>query len=168
MEIQKDNRRNSGAYVGATILIVIGLFALIGNLGGNQYFGESIPLGIGVAFLAAYALTRRFGFLVPGGILTGVGTGLLLSTLAGSSDGGPFTVIGGGVGFLLIFCIDMLVTHQTTRWWPVIPGSLMVVIGAGTTTGNEEVWRQVQVWSPVMLIVLGILLLLTRIRQQKL
>lgn len=168
MEIQKDNRRNSGAYVGATILIVIGLCALLSNLSGNAYFGESIPFGIGAAFLVAYALTRHYGFLVPGGILTGVGTGLLISSLAGWSDGGPYTVIGGGVGFLLIFFIDMLVTGQTVRWWPVIPGSLMVVIGAGTTTGNQEVWRQIQIWSPVMLIALGVLLLLTRMRQQKL
>ena len=55
MEIRNDRSRNSGAYVGATLLIVIGLCALVANLWGSKYVYESIPLAIGVAFLVAYA-----------------------------------------------------------------------------------------------------------------
>src|SRR5690348_12742790 len=116
------NSRNSGAYVGAAILIVIGLVALVGNLGGGQFVYASIPLAMGVAFLVAYGLTRNYGFLVPGGILSGVGGGALVSTLVNGSEAGVYVVLALGLGFLLIFAIDMLVTGTAVRWWPVIPG----------------------------------------------
>jgi uncharacterized membrane protein len=165
MEIRNDRNRNSGAYVGATLLIVLGLSALVANLWGSKYGYESIPLAIGVAFLVAYALTHQYGFLVPGGILSGVGAGLLASSLINASDAGPYVVIGGGVGFLLIFCIDMLVSRAAMRWWPVIPGGLMVLIGTGTAGENQDVLRQFEVWSPVVLIAIGVLILFARLRQ---
>ena len=135
MSIRSDKTRNSGDYIGATLLIVIGICALVANLWGKKYVEESIPLAIGVAFLVAYGLTRRYGYLVPGGILSGVGAGVLTSSLLNASDGGPYTVIGGGLGFLLIFCVDTLVSRGTMRWWPVIPGGLMVLtsLGGGST-----------------------------------
>jgi len=165
MEIRNDRSRNSGAYVAATLLIVIGLCALVANLWGSKYVYESIPLAIGVAFLVAYGLTRQYGFLVPGGILSGVGAGLLASSLINASDGGPYVVIGGGIGFLLIFCVDMLVTRNTMRWWPVIPGGLMVLVGAGTAGESQGLIRQFEVWSPILLIALGVLILVARLRQ---
>lgn len=165
MEIRNDRSRNSGAYVGATLLIVIGLCALVANLWGSKYAAESIPLAIGVAFLGAYALTRQYGFLVPGGILFGVGAGLLASLLIKGTDGGPYVVIGGGIGFLLIFCVDMLMSRTTKRWWPVIPGGLMVLVGAGTAGETQGLIRQFETWSPLLLITLGVLILVARLRQ---
>jgi hypothetical protein len=165
MDTRNDMTRNSGAYVGATLLIVIGLCALVANLWGSKYVYESVPFAIGVAFLVAYALTRQYGYLVPGGILSGVGAGLLTSSLLNASDGGPYTVIGGGIGFLLIFCVDMLVSRITMRWWPVIPGGLMVLIGTGMAGENQDLIRQFEIWSPLLLIALGVVILVARIRQ---
>lgn len=167
MEIQRDSGRNSGAYVGATILIVIGVCALVANLGGSTYVYESIPLAIGVAFLVAYALTRRYGFLVPGGILSGVGAGVLTSSILNVSDGGPYVLIGGGIGFLLIFCVDALVSRSTARWWPVIPGGLMLLAGGGTLSQSNDFRRQFEIIAPLLLIGLGVLILLSRTRQTK-
>jgi hypothetical protein len=153
--------------VGATLLIVIGLCALVANLWGSKYVYESIPLAIGVAFLVAYALTRQYGFLVPGAILFGVGAGLLASSLLNASDGGPYVVIGGGIGFLLIFCVDMLVSGNTNCWWPVIPGGLMVLVGAGTAGENQGFIRQLEVWSPILLVALGVFILVAHLRQPR-
>jgi hypothetical protein len=158
--------RNSGAYVGAAILIVIGLIALVANLGGSSYVYQSIPLVIGVAFLLAYSLTRQYGFLVPGGILTGVGAGVLTSSLSDPAAGGAYVVLAIGLGFLLIFAVDVLVSRATSRWWPVIPGGLMLLIGTGIASDSEGVTRQLQVWSPVLLIALGVLILLARVRER--
>ena len=165
MEIQHNRARNPGAYVGAAILIVIGLTALIANLGGEKYAYEAIPFGIGAAFLVAYALTRQYGYLVPGAILTGVGAGVLGASLFNAADGGPYGAIGAGIGFLLIFGVDMLVSRETTRWWPTIPGALMILVGAGAAGQDQEFFRQIQIWSPALLIVLGVLLLVTRVRR---
>jgi hypothetical protein len=165
MEIGNEPNRSSGAYVGATLLIVIGVFAFAANIWNSRYLSESIPLAIGIAFLVAYALTRRYGFLVPGGILSGAGAGVLASSLLNVLDGGPYVVIGGGIGFLLIFCVDMLVSRQAMRWWPVIPGGLMVLIGAGSAGENQGFVRQLEIWSPLLLVAVGVLILIARRRQ---
>jgi hypothetical protein len=165
MEIRNEPNRNSGAYVGATLLIVIGVFAFAANIWGSRFLYESIPLAIGIAFLVAYTLTRQYGFLVPGGILSGAGAGVLASSLLNGLDGGPYVVIGGGIGFLLIFCVDMLVSRHTMRWWPVIPGGLMVLIGAGSAGENQGFIKQLEIWSPLLLIAVGVLILIARRRQ---
>lgn len=165
MENSQRTNRNSGAYVGAVLLIVIGAAALIANLGGSDYVYRGLPLAAGLAFLVAYGLTRRYGFLVPGGILTGAGSGLMAAYIAGAGDAGPYTVIGGGLGFLLIFTIDVLVSRDTTRWWPVVPGGLMVLAGAVGDNNKQAVIRDFEVWSSLLLIGLGLLILFTRLRR---
>jgi hypothetical protein len=165
MDSAQKTRRDRGAYVGAALLILVGIAALIGNLGGGSYVYESIPFGLGLAFLVAYAMTRQYGFLVPGGILTGVGAGVLASSLLNVADGGAYVAIGGGAGFLLIFVVDGLVSKVATRWWPVIPGALMLVVGVQAATDNQELWRQVGLWSPALLILLGLLIIVARARR---
>lgn len=162
-----DNTRrpgNSGAYVGAALLIVIGLIGLVANIGGSQYVAELIPLAIGFTFMVAYAMTRNYGFLVPGAIVSGVGLGVLTSSLAGASDLGPFAVLGLGLGFVLIFVVDMLVTRASQRWWPLIPGGVMLLIGTGMASQSDGLLR-VDIWAPALLIGLGLLLLIVRMRQ---
>lgn len=154
----------SGSYVGAIILIVIGVVALAANLGGGKYVGDSLLLALGLAFLIGYAFTRRYGYLVPGGILTGLGGAVLATSLSGTSDGGAYALIGGGIGFLLIFALDLLVSRINRRWWPVIPGALMIVAGSATATGNDVFVRQAQVWAPVLLIAIGLVILIARPR----
>jgi hypothetical protein len=166
MVTQNNKARDSGAYVGAAILILIGVCALIGNLGGGKYVYEAIPLALGVAFAIAYVTTRQYGFLVPAGILTGVGAGLLLSSLLNMNDAGTLVVIGGGLGFFAIFAVDMLIANISVRWWPLIPGGLMLVVGASTASDNQEIIRQLQMWSPLLLIGIGVVLLLAQGRRR--
>ncbi|HET7421675.1 MAG TPA: hypothetical protein VFL27_14950 [Candidatus Dormibacteraeota bacterium] len=163
MDTRKDH--NSGAYVGATLLIVIGLAALVANLGGSTFVYESIPLGFGIAFLVAYALTRQYGFLVPGGILSGLGGGLLTSSLLNAADGGPYIVSGLGLGFLLIFAVDILVSGKALRWWPVIPGGILLLVGTEIASGSDSFLRTFQIAAPIALIVIGVALLVTRARR---
>jgi hypothetical protein len=164
METQpkQTDTRNSGAFVGAALLIVIGVGALVANLGGGRTGEDAIPLAIGVAFMVAYALTRRYGYLVAGGILSGIGSGILTASLLGVTDSGPYAVIGGGLGFLLIYGLDLLSSGPRAHWWPVIPGSLMILIGGGLATDNEGFIRQVGIWSPLLLVALGVWILVTR------
>jgi hypothetical protein len=157
----------SGAYVGGAVLIVIGLLALVSNLSGINDIGEAIPLGIGLAFIAAYAMTRHYGFLVPGGILTGIGSGILAAFVVGVTDNGTYVVLGGGLGFLLIYAVDLLVTQVTLRWWPVIPGAAMLVIAGGMATQNQGLIRDMGLWSPLVLVVIGVWILVARSRAAK-
>ncbi len=159
--------RASGAYVGGAVLIVIGLVALFSNLTGIEKAGDAIPLGIGLAFMVAYAMTRSYGFLVPGAILTGVGSGILAASLAGANDNGVYVGIAGGLGFLLIYAIDILVSRVTQRWWPVIPGAAMLVITGETASRSGGLIGDIGLWSPLLLVVIGVWILIARGRSAK-
>ena len=167
MASQQQGTRSSGAYVGALLLIVIGLVALAANLGGDKYIYEAIPLVIGIVFFIAYASTRQYGLLVPAGILSGLGAGLLASSAFNATDqqAAPYLVDGIGLGFLSIFVIDLIVTRTAARWWPLVPGGVMVVVGSGATLTRQEVTDLFGIWVPVLLIGLGVSLLLSRARR---
>jgi hypothetical protein len=167
VEIKQQGANRSGAYVGGVLLIVIGLAALAANLGGDKYVYESIPLVIGIAFFVGYASTRRYGLLVPAGIFSGLGAGLLASSIVGATDQqvAPYLVDGIGLGLLSSFAIDLAVTRTAARWWPVVPGGMMVVIGSSASLTKSQVSDLLGVWVPVLLIVLGVSLLLTRPRR---
>lgn len=167
MENTQTNPRNSGAFIGAMLLILVGAIALFANLVGGAYVYESIPLAIGMAFAVAFILTRQYGFLVPAGILTGVGTGLLASSLLNANGNGAYLVLAIGLGFLAIYAVDVLVNSTAIRWWPLIPGGLMLVVGTGIASESQGPVRQLQVWAPSVLIALGLLILVTRARASR-
>lgn len=167
MENKQQGTRNTGAYVGAAILILVGLAALAANLGADTYVYESIPLVIGVAFFVAYAVTRKYGFLVPAGILSGLGIGILAPSLLNVTDqqAAPYVLAGIGLGFISIFAIDVLVTRTAVRWWPLLPGGVLVVIGSSASVANQQISDQFRIVVPVLLIVLGVSILLASRRR---
>ena len=68
--------RDLGGWLPGVILIAVGV-----TLFGVQLLhldADVIILVIGLVFATAYAATRRYGLLIPAGILTGLGTGILL------------------------------------------------------------------------------------------
>ncbi len=138
------------------ILIVIGatLFAI-------QWLhldADVIVLVIGLVFAGAYAATRRYGLLIPAGILSGLGAGILLEDFGVTRE--P-VVLGLGLGFLAIYGVDLATSRspQRARWWPLIPGAILIAVaGAGGAFGDEGGRTIQQAW-PVILIVIGAWLL---------
>jgi hypothetical protein len=137
------------------LLIAIGsalLLVMATDLG-----GEVFVLLIGAGFLGAYALTSAYGFLVPGGILTGLGTGILVESWGGPSEA---VTLGLGTGFLAIAVIDRLRGSTGSGWWwPLIPGSILTITAASTVTGLRDLGSYLL---PAALIVVGALLLVRR------
>jgi len=113
------------SFAGA-LLVVIGIALLLINLTGVG--GVAVVLLGGLAFLATYLATRSYGFLVPGGILTGFGAALVAQDLGLVADIG---LIGLGAGFLLIPLVQLLsgAPQDSGWWWPLIPGGILVVLG---------------------------------------
>ena len=138
------------------ILIVIGatLFAI-------QWLhldADVIVLVIGLVFAGAYAATRHYGLLIPAGILSGLGAGILLEDFGVTRE--P-VVLGLGLGFLAIYGVDLATSRspQRARWWPLIPGAILIAVaGAGGAFGDEGGRTIQQAW-PVILIVIGAWLL---------
>jgi len=141
------------------ILIVVGVTLFAVQL--LDLDADVIVLVIGLVFATAYAGTRRYGLLVPAGILTGLGTGILLEDFGAT---GEPVVLGLGLGFLAIYGIDLLTSgaREPGRWWPLIPGAILTVIaGASGAFGVEGERAIAQGW-PILLIAVGAWLLLRR------
>ncbi len=136
---------NRHALIGGLILITGGALTLLSRLVPDSWglgFGLFVLLGLGAAFLAAGILTREAGWLIPGGILTGIGAGValvdgplarLIPALPGD-EGGLFMLAFAG-GWFLITILSALFTDET-HWWPLIPGGIMALIGLAAGFGG--------------------------------
>jgi hypothetical protein len=144
----------------AATLIGIGAGSLaIRTLDVTTAGAAMIVLALGIAFLAAHLVTREYGLLVPGGILSGLGAGIVASqqlvTTEAVSSG--LIVLGLGLGFLSIWVIGQLLRVARRRWWPLIPGGILTLIGGSLVLGGQAV--QVLEFWPVGLVGAGLLVL---------
>lgn len=149
--------RDVSGWLPGLILIAVGLTLFAVQL--LSLNGDVIVLVIGLIFAVAFAATRRYGLLIPAGILTGLGAGILLENAGVVAE--P-VVLGLGIGFLAIYAVDLVVTGVPApgRWWPLIPGAILTVIaGVESTFGPEGARVIAQGW-PVILIAAGAWLLL--------
>jgi hypothetical protein len=149
--------------VPALVLIGIGVVLLIAQLTGIG--PEAVVAVIGAGFLIAYAATRTYGFLIPGGIMTGLGIGIVIEVEAAGSRGEP-VLLGLGIGFLAIYAVDAMVRRSAALWWPVIPGGILATIGVLVGTGREGWLQNAGSWWPAILIVIGALILLSQRRSE--
>lgn len=137
------------------ILVAIGLAVLAA-----EYFAltDAVVLGsIGAVFLIAYAFTRRYGFLVPGMILAvgAVGVGLQDS---GNDPSGGLVGLAFGAGFLGIYIVDAFV-RDGSRWWPLVPGTILTLVGANALVEGTLATDVVARLSPLVLVIAGVVIL---------
>jgi hypothetical protein len=144
-------RSDPGGLVAGLVIAGIGLFFLAGQL--EPDIGRFVTMFIGLALLAVFVVTREYGFLVPGSILTGVGIGIVLDSAAsGDAESGMMMLAIAG-GFLGIWVLGTLYRLPRNHWWPLIPGGILTLIGLVQMT-RTDVAGALQLW-PVVLIVLG-------------
>lgn len=149
------------------MLILIGLLvfaSMITDLPNMQWL---VLPGLALIFLLWGLLTHEFGLLIPGGVLAGIALGTYL--IQGPFADRPENLEGGiflltfSLGWLLISLLSLL-TKQGFQWWPLIPGSILGLIGAALLAGGAaasvlEVFGYA--W-PLVLVAVGIGLLLRR------
>ena len=143
--------RDSGRLTGL-LLIAGGLLWFVAAI--TDLDGTVVVPGAGAAFLIAYLATRRYGLLVPAGILIGLGAGLVVAAQGGPGEAVP---LGLGLGFVVITVIDAVLGDGEVAWWPLIPGGILTVVGGGQIAGIRDVGVYLV---PAALIVVGSLLLL--------
>ncbi len=141
------------------ILIGLGAFLFLAQVTGVG--AEAIVAVIGIGFLLAYGFTREYGFLVPGGIMTGLGFGIVWETNVGGAGGS--VVLGLGLGFIAIFVVDLLRKHTDAPWWPLVPGGILTTIGVLIESGEEGLLADLTWLWPLILIAAGAALLLTQL-----
>ncbi len=142
---------------GGAILVALGLALFI-----LQYVegaAESILFfGIAAVFLFFYFRQQRYGFLVPGCVLVGIGLGMLIDN-SGLRAADP-SALGMGIGFLLIYVIDRLFRGRTS-WWPLVPGGIML-FGA-VRSGDGWVNRILTEGWPLILVIIGLLVFMGKL-----
>jgi hypothetical protein len=144
----------------AIVLIVIGLGSLVAQVvQPTEAVGGWIVLLIGLGLLGAFAYTRLYGYLIPGGIMAGLGGGIIASftlDLTGQQTGGAI-VLGLGLGFLSIWVIGSILRLAENHWWPLIPGGILAVVGSVLLIGGEAV-NILDYWG-LVIVAIGLLVL---------
>jgi len=165
---EHSERRNSIA--AGIILITAGAgLLLFRQLDIFEYF--FLVLGLGMTLLGI--LTRASGWMIPGGILGGIGLGIaaLESPLSGVepsvNEGGVF-MLCFGAGFLSITLFSKFFGEET-HTWALIPGGIMAFIGVMLLLQEPglKVLEFIGSYWPVALIVAGALILLKLVRKQQ-
>jgi uncharacterized membrane protein YhhN len=155
-------RRNEG-WVGGVVLIVIGVALLVGQVAGD--LGRFVLLAIGLVLLAIYPLTRSPGTLIGGGIVAGLGAGVLAASYLTGDQAAAAVLFGLGGGFLLVWLIGSLRGHDETRVWPLIPGTILVVVAAGLVAQANE--RVVSIAWPVAIIAVGVVIIVAAVLRRE-
>jgi hypothetical protein len=149
--------RDMGGWLPGVILIAIGVTLFAVQL--LHLDADVIVLVIGIVFAAAFAASRRYGFLIPAGILTGLGLGVVLEDVGVT---GEPVALGLGLGFLSIYAADLVTSgaREPGRWWPLIPGAILTIIAGAESTFGEQGARVIEQGWPILLVAAGAWLLL--------
>jgi hypothetical protein len=147
-------------------LVVIGLILLVGQMADSALIGVLIVPAIALVFIGWGIATREVGFLIPGGILAGIGIGTValvydwpFGAMSGDSEGGIFLLIFA-LGWASITLMSALFTDRV-HWWPLIPSAVFATIGAALIIGGTAMEALVLIgylW-PFLLVLLGVVLL---------
>jgi len=160
MDTPRAPERNRRSQIAAgAVLVVIGLVALALQYSDGP--GRAVVLLLaGGSFIATFFYSDIYGLLIPGGILSGLGLGLL-GAWWGLAVKDPNTV-GLGVGFVAIWVLEWAYRRRA-HWWPLIPGVILIGTGCGARFGDVShiLWR----WAPAVLVVFGIVLVVRAIRR---
>lgn len=148
------------SWVPGALLVVLGLMLLAG-----QWFAwDAGPIALAVIagfFVAMYATTRGYGFLIPAFIFAGLAAGVGLEDAAPGTNGGA-VVLGLGLAFIGIYVMNVVLARPAA-WWPLIPGVILGTVGTSQLFGDTEAARVVgQLW-PVALILAGLVLIAQRL-----
>jgi hypothetical protein len=163
---KKINRRSNHRIVAGVILVLFGIATLLQRW---LDIGNYIVLLLGLAMLGWGSVSHRSGWIIPGGVLSGIGLGILAMQ-------GPWQIpvaVQNGV-FLLCFALGwFLITLLTalftcTQWWALIPGGIMALIGSGILLTNGALrWMDLNLLYAAILIVIGLILLVYRGRPKQ-
>jgi hypothetical protein len=152
--------------IAGVILILAGLTVLL-----QRWFDISMyaVLLLGIGMLVWGSFSHLKGWIIPGGVLTGIGLGILAME-------GPWhfpAELQSGI-FLLCFAFGWFLIALLTalftcfQWWALIPGGIMAVIGGSILVTNGAVnWENLNLFYAGILICVGLFILVFRSRPRK-
>ena len=141
-------------------MILTGLFLMVGSTtGSTRLLGLWFLFGLGLILVLWGIIAHEPGPVVPGALLTGISTGTLITQeIIGldSVETAGIHALSVALGFVLITLVTLLFSN-TTLWWPLIPGGLLLLGGANLLLRDVALAFVGDFW-PVALIAGGIYL----------
>lgn len=168
---EKAEGRGRGNFVGGLILIVVGVLALLAQFVDiGEMMGWIVLGGLSLVFIVAGIATRQSGFFIPGGILTGLALGVLLTIerveIPFVEDEGGLFLLAFAAGWVLIPVLSIIFTRGERHLWALIVAAIMALVGAAVSFGGaamDALELLGRIW-PIFLIAGGLLILLKRPR----
>jgi hypothetical protein len=162
----KFNRHRNHRIVAGVILVLFGLATLLQRW---LNIGNYIVLLLGLAMLVWGSISHRSGWIIPGGVLGGIGLGILAMQgpwqIPVADQNGVF-LLCFALGWFLITLLTALFT--CTQWWALIPGGIMTLIGSGILLTNGSLrWMDLNLGYAIILILIGLFLLIYRGRPRQ-
>jgi len=127
------DRSRTPELIAGIVLVIIGAAYLVSYL--IPSLDRFVVLAIGIGILILFAATRAPAALIGGSIVTGVGAGIVLASYVAGTTGGALFLISLGGGFLLVWLVGWSLEMPEARLWPLIPGSVLVLLGAAMLPG---------------------------------
>ena len=158
-------RRHNSRIAAGVILIVFGAATLLQRW---LDIGNYIVLLLGFGMLIWGSVSHRTGWIIPGGVLTGIGLGVL--AMQGPwqfpvADQSGIFLVCFAMGWFLITLLTALFT--CTQWWALIPGGIMALIGGSILVTNGAIrGLDLNLVYAFILIVIGLILLVFRGREK--
>lgn len=166
-------------WIGGLILITIGAalflaqFVDFDNTLLAQFDGVLLIPLIGGVFLVAGILTRNAGFLIPGGIISGIGwgatfvTGTVTLPFFAEWNEGAIFMLTFAAGWALITLLTAIFSDET-HWWALIPSAIMALIGLTVQFGGafETILMTVGKLWPLLLVFGGIAIIADQVKNR--
>ena len=99
-----------------------------------------LTLAIGFVFIIWGVCTKKVSLIIPGAILATTGAGVYYGWSNPEAPGGlqktGIMLAWFAFGWLLITVITR-VSHKRFTWWPLIPGGILLMVGAGLYIGGN-------------------------------
>jgi hypothetical protein len=159
------HHRDERAWVGGAILIGLGVVLLVAQAVPD--FGSFVVLVVGLALFGIFVVTRSYGALVPAGIVTGVGVGIVLTTQGGLHGGSAF-LLSLAAGFISIWVIGAIFRVRENHAWPWIPGLILGLIGLSQLLREQgyDVGGLLRYGWPIILIALGVIVVVRGVNRR--
>ena len=136
----------------AVILILIGVFLLLLNLG--IVTKNYIVFFVGLGLLTLYFFDKNSGLIIPGFIVTAVGTYNILRSHF--SIPSPFFLLFLGTAFLGIYLFE-----RESNNWAIYPGAAISITGLYQLVRHYTIFDNInRLFGPIVIIAIGLVVLL--------
>lgn len=132
------NRKNWGYLIPAYVLLAIGVMVPLIEMEvlEDAWIATYVLLAIALPFFVAFLNNRKYwAFLIPAYVLTAIGIMVPLIEMDVLTDTmiATYVLLSIAIPFFVVYLMD------TKKWWALIPGGILAVIGFGFLIAEASV-----------------------------